>query len=128
MREIKFRAWHKKEKEMWYPSGKALIHWDGIGIEYGDGYSLKKGGLVIDEGIILMQYTGLKDRNGVEIYEGDLLNIEDSIKWNKTYEITFSDGAFCCEDRLNILLGICNHEKGEVIGNIYENSELLKEV
>lgn len=64
----------------------------------------------------LMQYTGLKDKNGVEIYEGDVLYIGYNLIGNR--EVKFEDGKF------NIFcysLGKC-----EVVGNIYQNPELIK--
>ena len=123
MREIKFRAWNTKRKELVY------------GVDVYDGGSAFEGNndnpYDFDEKT-LCQFTGLKDKNGKEIYEGDLL----LNKWcgnshGKPVKVFFEDGRFCftgsgCDD-CDSYLG--NHllEDFEVIGNIYENPELLKE-
>lgn len=117
MREIRFRTYWKDEKEMHY-----LKHLD---LEF----------CHHDEQVELMQYTGLKDKNGVEIYEGDIVNIEDceaakyKIEWvgfRCSFECVtinpdddmWTHGAF--DDDID-------SESCTVIGNIYENPELLKE-
>lgn len=104
----------------------SLEHIESGDINY-DGIPLKR--LALTKGLIVArrQYTGLKDKNGVEIYEGDIVKIQGYI-----YEVIFERGCF-------MLYGIphndINGEKliivrfidsMEVIGNIYENPELLE--
>ena len=119
----KFRAWDKR-KNKWvdYP-----IYIDSEGNIYWQNYER---GLQEADDLIIMQYTGLKDKNGVEIYEGDLVEHDDDIGdgW-ETYEpaeIVFDiDYAqFCFKwDVSNFLI---NYKNLKVIGNVYENPDLVK--
>jgi len=109
MREIKFRAWDTAQKKMlsnddiYVFDGKPCHkhEYDHIGV-CGD---------------ILMQYTGLKDKNGVEIYEGDVVESQNF----SASEVLFEDGVFLALDTpLNQDWGGCPGNEWEVIGNIYE--------
>ena len=103
MREIKFRAWNKKKNA-----------WDTFITEFVD-YENKTISLSIPENshLIIMQFTGLHDKNGKEIYEGDRLG-------NFYNVVEFLNDSWCINgDRpLSMFL----HE--EVVGNIYENPTL----
>jgi uncharacterized phage protein (TIGR01671 family) len=76
----------------------------------------------------LMQYTGLKDKNGVEIYEGDIIRLKnrvtsDSKIWRDSISsVFFKDGMFVVDDDYPSSI---DYSMVEVIGNIYENPELL---
>ncbi len=122
---IKFRAWIKKEKEMHEVCDlyKQNNNEYGISVENsGDNYYA--------EDIILMQYTGLEDKNGKEIYEGDIVKYEGE-NWDVAYCNSYSCGRYELdkyeEGRGGTLTTDCeNWFKTEVIGNIYGNPELLK--
>lgn len=127
MREIKFRAWHKTEKKMYevfgidFDSKEICIHRDPNFYECDGWIDFKH--------IELMQYTGLKDKNGKEIYEGDIVDLEN---WKGVQQICFIDGAFCLADEHGEYVGDIHYihhagvEQAKVIGSIYENPELVK--
>ena len=116
MREIKFRAWSKglnKMLESVYIG--SILCWDKYAETHID----------IPPDAVLMQYTGLKDKNGVEIYEGDVFRFPG---FPKCYEVrfeelmwTFTRGGGLGEG----ILGAYDSDDLEVIGNIWENPELV---
>ena len=141
MREIKFRAWNKKgvyADTMVYQDGPDL---DGV-IYYTatvDGQDIYYNfeDIMDEREFTLMQYTGLKDMNGVEIYEGDIVTdteyLGEVLFHDRWYEVGMHSGklAWCVFDRRigeYITLGDCDDEETwGIIGNIYENGDLLNE-
>jgi uncharacterized phage protein (TIGR01671 family) len=127
MREIKFRAWdnHSLMVKV-YGIDENSIYWKNPDFdESKDFYGSRTPSTLRDarSAWILMQYTGLKDKNGVEIYEGDILELYEVDSPIKRYAVKYSDvsACFCVYDGL-ALYGGCNCK---VIGNIHENPELL---
>ena len=137
-REIKFRAWDIENKEMLkvqeldfeptFYGGRIAIRPD----QYNDYFDT--------EDMILMQYTGLHDENGKEIYEGDIVLYQD---WEMAYEGGGNDSFInkgiveycednCCfnvTERQTVDLADVlykDNEDLEIIGNIYDNPELLE--
>lgn len=126
MREIKFRAWNTSQER--------IIPFHEMEDDHYDLFNEFRHG-------IIMQYTGLKDKNGKEIYEGDIVklpnfmfagygpSIDGGLTASEYYEdlkgtVKWEDAAFMINDMpLHATIGY----EIEVIGNIYENSNILKD-
>ena len=149
MREIKFRAWHKAEKR--------FINLNGMSTEFGtmtdkgQVYGITEQGVLHEydkDEIELMQFTGLKDKHGKEIFEGDIVEWKHSEQQNESefYKerrtIYFHNGSYGFEGWNTAEGDILNYRNIhhpshfatpdlyykdfdiEIIGNIYENPEL----
>ena len=122
MREIKFRAWDKTLNK---------IHcWSAIE----NHFTLEE--LLDDNFFEAMQYTGLKDKNDIEIYEGDIILVNVFMSKHVTGLVAFDRGSFCVTGNFegwgydcnttNFWEMSTNGNEYKVIGNIYENPELAK--
>jgi len=132
MREIKLKCIHKDTKEI---NEVSAIDWHGNWISYGEIEKKENGHIDLVWRKLnlhhLIEFTGFKDKNGVEIYQGDIIDLCQS-KYEGEHNlnvIIFENGCFCAKDELTtrnlhetISIGI----DYEVIGNIYKNPELLE--
>ena len=126
MREIKFRAWHKEEKIIGEVLCIDILHkeifFSNEDVDCYEHTDFKD--------IELMQYTGLKDKNNKEVYEGDIVKLRANhgIGVIKYYD---EWGAFVVEyikPRSLTVLGMNYYKEDiEILGNIYKNPELIKE-
>ena len=136
MRPIEFRAWDKDTETMFIPeyiSGDGKVYED-IGVSFQQELSERKN-------VILLQFTGLKDRSGREIYEGDIVDYFEEVGAEKgeeketVAEVKFGDGGFFI-DGYRMFKDVKGYmanfigpkwDKVKVIGNIYQNPELLED-
>lgn len=134
-REIKFRAWDRQEKKMIYNgcvgAGSScqliIIEWDGSGFSLANAFGLPDGsnptfGDNPKERFELMQFTGLLDANGKEIYEGDVLCFPkfEGTKNQSRWIMEWNEK----EARYSVF---SPKDEAQIIGNIYENRNLLED-
>ena len=124
MREIKFRAWTSVSNKMYYSDNE-----DGLQGFFQSFY------LLASKYRVLMQYTGLKDKNGKEIYEGDITRLDRLNNEEMQGVVEYSDNLVAFIVRVSgyrtlepfpVLLVEMGTRAVEVIGNIWENPKLLE--
>lgn len=132
MREIKFRAWDKNTNTMYenisiLPSMECIA----INVDYDHDfqeYCIDESYVVELKDVELLEYTGLKDKNGVEIYEGDIVETTRALN-HIVGVVTMIKGCWYIQDgkdsyyRLIPRFGVVENR---VIGNVYENKNLLE--
>lgn len=139
MREIKFRVWHGYEdgEMVYYDESDFLIALNGLvlrasnrrncaplnEIKWVGTYDIC-GANISTNGLILMQYTGLKDKNGTEIYEGDIVRYVHNKNDSYTGDVFFERGSWKFG---KLKWGLWEFAASiEIIGNKYEHPELLE--
>ena len=154
MREIKFRAWDKVGKKLWtvtsiqFANNQGFIASYGLGVDFVFMGTDKDGNIFRGSSVDcdLMQYTGRKDKNGVEIYEGDILHWQWTAGDDEVNDLNKGDFVVVWKYgswQLDIPAGVPmppiaglwksiddmeteNEQTYEVVGNIYANPELVQ--
>jgi uncharacterized phage protein (TIGR01671 family) len=136
MRDIKFRAWDKQYSKMHPVTRLGFRQYEDnvshVCIDNPSGLGLFE--FVIDQ-VELMQYTGLKDKNGIEVYEGDVAEYRDDSNTLQTGIVVYSQiacgfyiEAFGGDDEGNQDIQLHRDYDIKIIGNVHENHELLEGV
>ena len=132
-REIKFRAWDDHKKQMFNVGVLGIF--DNCSWQHSFSYLHNtqewygEEGMVIDP--ILMQYTGMKDKNGKEIFEGDILQWTSSNPFSlgeiRKIQVSYVQAQYWGQGRnLGVYLAeLLSNEKCEIVGNIYEDGSVL---
>lgn len=132
MRDIKFRAWHKRRLVMFDVQDIQICIGTIHGTSKDDEDSCLRG--FAGKNIEIMQYTGLKDKNGTEIFEDDFVRLVDKDDYlyevlggDTVYRVTEIYFSWAIENKAGFSLFSDTTGKFEVIGNIHENPELLED-
>ncbi|APH79207.1 YopX family protein [Listeria monocytogenes] len=126
MRDIEYRAFVKETKKMLPVTDLCFNETESVGVSgCGDANCT----LCVDwygfDDVVLMQYTGLKDKNGKKIFEGDIVDISvyDRLDWSSIKgKVVFLNGAWLVEDVGHFAITLQSETNEiEIIGNVHEN-------
>jgi uncharacterized phage protein (TIGR01671 family) len=124
MRELKFRVWHPEWKRFVYFSDLQMRHHNGDYCLYAKEDNCKTVYHFWSSKPAVQQFTGIQDKNSKEIYEGDVIFADETV-----YVVAFDFGIFGLEGENKKITPLYQYNNKElvIIGNIYENPELIKE-
>ncbi len=129
-REIKFRIWDGSKMEYSVLAGAmgvVYVNPANGGVNPRDTACITPFNTIYPDGIEVMQYTGILDKNGKEIYEGDIVGINEPTISCDNMQVIFRNGSFLCGRQGYIPYDLWRQRKGcTVIGNIHDNPELVK--
>ena len=133
-RQLKFRVWSKVRND-WVHNLMLLACIDGLPfahfVETDSDKKFVKHHIynASNLDVVIQQYTGLKDKNGTDIYEGDIVKATSDQFVNENFigKVIFDEGCFLTWINKNDIRGIWGEDDIEVIGNIFENKDLLEE-
>ena len=132
-RQLKFRVWSKVRND-WVHNMMLLACIDGLPfahfVETDSDKKFVKHHIynASNLDVVIQQYTGLKDKNGTDIYEGDIVKATSDQFVNENFigKVIFDEGCFLTWINKNDIRGIWGEDDIEVIGNIFETPKLLE--
>lgn len=121
----RYRAWDTTNKEMFKDTFSITESGQVVVVEQED--VMCPPDYVFVDNLVIMQSTGLKDKNGKEIFEGDIVKMSKDVYSEPTYYevVRHRGGAYCLDSKQHGCELWLRHTDCEVVGNVYENPELF---